>query len=326
MATDVPETRRGVDGRVLARVGSLELRARRVMEGLLSGMHRSPYQGASIEFAQHRPYTVGDDIRHVDWKVMARRDKVYVKQYQVETNLQLQIAVDFSRSMRFSSIKGTDGQPWSKLDHAMVAAVALAYVSGMQSDSAGVWGLGLGAGPVQQLARLSAQPGHWRQVAEVLEATVAKQSDVATPSLAAGIEGLANTLARRSVVVILSDGFDDLAAVERALGHLRFRRHDVVLLQVMDPAELTFPFDRSTQFVGLETGDKVLVEPRDLKRAYLEQVAAFTGSLKRLLRGLGGDYSLLDTSGAVDVQLARLLAERMAAADGSRAGIGGGGA
>lgn len=296
--------RRYLDPRVLARVGALELRARLIVEGLLTGQHRSPFQGASVEFAQHRPYVQGDDIRHVDWKVLARNDKVYLKQYQVETNLELMLVVDASESMGFGTVKGDDGSEWTKYDHATAVAAAMAYMAIQQQDSVG---LAVFDQVLSRYFRPSNSPGQWKLVVNELQG-IPRWNKTGTGKV---LDQLAEKLTHRSLVVIVSDLFDDPEEIVKGLRHLRFRKHEVVVFQVLDPAEIEFPFEDVTLFKGLEEAGELLTEPRALRAGYLEQLALFTEKLSRACRGLNIDFARLNSGESLDIALSQYLADRM---------------
>lgn len=305
--------------RVLTRVGSLELRARLIVEGLLTGQHRSPYQGASVEFAQHRPYVQGDDIRHVDWKLLARNDKVYLKQYQVETNLELVLVVDASESMGFGTVTASGEAPstggwgegsgggsgvWTKYDHATAIAASLAYLAIRQQDSVGL------AIFDQQLGRFfrpSNSPGQWKLVINELQ-TVPRWNKTATGRV---LEQLGEKLTHRSLVVVISDLLDELPGIVKGLRFLRYRKHEVIVLQVLDPAEINFPFEDVTLFKGLEDAGELLTEPRALRAAYLEQLQRFTDELSRACRGIDIDFQRLSSGDDLEVALSQFLADRM---------------
>jgi uncharacterized protein (DUF58 family) len=303
--------RRYLDPRVLARVGSLELRARLIVEGLLTGQHRSPYQGASVEFAQHRPYVQGDDIRHVDWKVLARNDKVYLKQFQVETNLELVLAVDASESMGFGTVKadgggagsGPEGE-WSKYDHATSIAAALAYLAIQQQDSVG---LAIFDQTLSRYFRSSNSPGQWKLVVNELQG-VPRWNKTNTGKI---LDQLAEKLTHRSLVVIISDLFDDIGSIVKGLRHMRYRKHEVIVMQVLDPAEIDFPFEDVTMFKGLEEAGDLLTEPRALRAGYLEQLKLFTDELSKACRGLNIDFARINSGESLDVALSQFLADRM---------------
>ncbi len=296
--------RKYLDPRVLARVAGLDLRARLVVEGLMSGMHRSPYQGISVEFAQHRPYSPGDDIRHVDWKVLAKTDRIYLKQYQEETNLQLLLVVDTSQSMTYGSV-GTADAMWTKLDHATAIAASLAYMALGQQDAVG---LVVADSEVRRFMRPANSPGQWKQVIEELSASTRDRQT----RIGKVLEQTAEKLTHRSLVVVLSDFFDDLASVQRGLRHLRHRRHEVIVFQTLDPNEITFPFEDPTRFEGLEAAGELLTDPRALRESYLEQLRSATEQLQRDCRAIRIDFSRMNTGETLDVALSGFLATRAA--------------
>lgn len=295
--------RQYLDPRVLARVGALELRARLIVEGLLTGQHRSPYQGASVEFAQHRPYVQGDDIRHVDWKVLARNDKVYLKQYQVETNLELMLVVDASESMGFGTVKGEGGAAWTKYDCATAIAAAMAYMAIQQQDSVG---LAVFDQALARFFRPSNSPGRWKLVINELQG-VPRWSKTSVGKV---LDQIAEKVTHRSLIFIVSDLFDDVESIVKGLRHLRYRKHEVVVFQVLDPAEIEFPFEDVTLFKGLEEAGDLLVEPRALRAAYLEQLRLFGEALGKACRGMNIDFARISSGDPLDVALSQYLADR----------------
>jgi len=306
MTSGVQETdyRKYLDPRVLARISSLDLRARLVVEGLMTGMHRSPYQGVSVEFAQHRPYVPGDDIRHVDWKVFGRTDKIYLKQYQEETNLHLICVVDASESMSYGSVGDADA-PWSKFDHATAIAASLSYMAIQQQDSVG---LAVFDTELRRFLKPSNSPAQWKIVTGELSVSPRlRKTDMGRV-----LDQIAEKLTHRSLIVILSDFFDDLEGVKKGLRHLRYKKHEVMVFQVLDPMEINFPFEDVTLFKGLEETGELLTEPRALREGYLQQLAAATDQLKRMCRGMHIDYTRMDSSQPLDVTLSTFLAVRAA--------------
>ncbi|MGN6506455.1 MAG: DUF58 domain-containing protein, partial [Tepidisphaeraceae bacterium] len=291
---DLADYRRYLDPRTLAKISSLELRARLIVEGMVTGSHRSPYQGISVEFAQHRPYTAGDDIRHVDWKVLARADKVYLKQYQEETNQQVILVVDASESMGFGSIDVDAGRRWTKYDHATSLAASLAYLAVHQADSVGL------AIFDQQLSRYfkpSNAPAQWKLVASELQ-QIPRWNKT---SIGRVLDQIAEKVTHRSLVLLLSDCFDDLPNIKKGLRHLRYKKHEVIVLQILDRQEIDFPFDDVTLFKGMEEAGELITEPRALREAYLEQMKQFTDALKKLCRGMNIDYQQFNTADPLDV-------------------------
>ncbi|MFH0981074.1 MAG: DUF58 domain-containing protein [Planctomycetota bacterium] len=293
--------RRYLDPKVLAKISALELRARMLVEGYFSGMHRSPFCGASVEFADYRQYVQGDDFRHIDWKVYARTDKHYIKEYEQETNLTCLLVVDCSQSMSYRSERA----PMSKHEYATSLAAALAYLALRQQDSVG---LALFDERITEYVRPSNHPTHWKTLLhELIGATGPGKT-----SVRAVLNDLAERLGRRSMVVLISDLFDDPAEILHGLSHLRYRRNETLVLNVWDPAELTFPFAGPTRFEGMETTDTLLTEPRLLRRRYLVEIERFTSSLRRGCRDLQVDYELFDTAAALDTAISAYLATRSA--------------
>ncbi len=327
-----------LDPRTLASVASLELRARMAVEGMMTGMHRSPHFGYSVEFAQHRQYSPGDDIRHLDWKVFGRTDKLYLKQYQKETNLDLILLVDVSGSMAFGGdmkntpLKNTPQSPptpvggsatWRKFDAAATLAATLAYLALKQQDSVGLF---LFADTIRAATRSGSSRNHWRLITEALGAAHVDPIESDTSLAGASpdqIEARATSLAhlfdqisarvhQRALVVLISDLFDDAAALEHGLARAHFRRHDLFVLQTLDHAELTFPFRSPSEFMGLEGEGRLPLDPQALKEAYLEAINAHLDQVKKITRRFGFDYQLVDTSQNLGATLSHYLAKRAA--------------
>lgn len=288
-----------LDPRLLARIEGLQLRAKLIVEGYVSGVHRSPFHGFSIEFAEHREYSPGDDLRYLDWKVFGRTDKYYLKEFEEETNLFCYLVLDISQSMAYRS----PAAPMSKLEYAQCAAAALAYLVLRQQDSAG---LATFDHELRALVRPSSTPAHLKQLVQVMEQTRAEGKT----RCGAIFHELAERFKKRGIVVVLSDLFDDVEALMTGLKHFRHRRHEVVVMHVLDRAELEFPFQRTTLFKGLEGRPDVLVEPRGVRRAYQEQFGAFLRRLKHRCRAERIDYVLLRTDHPLDVVLSSYLASR----------------
>ncbi|HEV3261539.1 MAG TPA: DUF58 domain-containing protein [Gemmataceae bacterium] len=287
-----------LDPVALAKVRGLELQARLIVEGYLSGMHKSPYHGFSVEFAQHREYVPGDDIRHVDWKVYGRTERYFLKQYEEETNLVCWLLLDVSESMQYRS------GPLSKYDYSCMVAAALAYLILHQQDSVGMVTFD---DQVRQFLKASSQPSHFKEIVRLMNQGAAREKTRLTPIF----HDLAERLARRALVVILSDLFDDVPGLLTGLQHLRHKRHEVVVFHVLDAAELDFPFQEATLFRGLEQHPELLTDPRSLRHGYLEEVGNFVSELQRGCRGLNIDYVQLRTDTNLGVALSSYLAHRL---------------
>jgi uncharacterized protein (DUF58 family) len=304
MSETATDYRKYLEPRTLARIASLDLRARLIVEGLMTGMHRSPYQGISVEFAQHRPYVAGDDIRHVDWKVFGRNDKIYLKQYQEETNLQLVLVVDASESMGFGSV-GSGKEAWTKYDHATAIAGSLAYMAIQQQDSVG---LAIFDQTLSRYFKPSNAPAQWKIVVQELQ-QVPRWHKTNTGKI---LDQIAERLTHRSLIVILSDFFDDIESIKKGLRHMRYKKHELMLFQILDPQEIEFPFEDVTLFKGLEELGELLTEPRALREGYLEQLRGFTEQLKKICRGMQIDFTRMNSGEPLDVALSGFLANRAA--------------
>jgi len=295
--TDDPQ--RYLDPLTLAKVRGLELQARLLVEGYLSGMHRSPYHGFSVEFAQHREYVPGDDIKHIDWKVYGRNDRFYLKQYEQETNLVCWLVVDVSESMQYKSAE------ISKYDYACMTAAGLAYLILKQQDSAGLVTFD---NQVRKFLKPSSQPSHLKELVGILNQGPAREKTQLGPIF----HELAERMTRRSIVMILSDLFDDVPNLLAGLRHLRYHRHEVVVFHVLDAFELDFPFQEATLFRGLEETPELLTDPRALRRGYLAEVRSFITELQRGCREQNMDYVQLRTDTSLAVALSSYLAHRLA--------------
>lgn len=315
----------------LARLGSFELRAKMIVEGLSSGQHRSPYQGFSVEFAQHRPYAPGDDLRHLDWKVFARSDKLHLKQYQQETNFDLIVLVDCSGSMSYGSRsfseasgvgrdKSPDGRThWSKFDHATALAAALSYITLRQGDRVG---LEMFDERVRLVLKRSSSQGTWRQIVSALASHPARR----TPAPGEGSASRSSDLRRaidetfaqitnRCILAIVSDFFMDLDAIRDALARTRHAQADVMAFQIMDRAELDFDLRENSGGVlleGLEGESTLRIDPRAIRQGYLEALEEHNSGLRALLRGMGYDYTLVNTHDFLGPALASFVSRRNA--------------
>jgi uncharacterized protein (DUF58 family) len=288
------------DPQTLARLKGLELRARTIVEGYVAGVHRSPYHGFSVEFAEHREYVPGDDIRYIDWKVFGKTDKFYLKQYEQETNLITYLVLDTSESMRYQGPQAA----MSKLEYAKCAAAAIAYLVLNQQDSVGLTTFD---DEVRAMVRPSSNPSHIKQLVHVMTETVPQRKTSTGPIL----HDLAERLKKRGVTVVISDLFDDVPRIISGLKHFRHRRHEVIVLQVLDPAEIDFPFQQTTLFMGLEQLPQVLTDPRTLRKAYLKEFNQFLRDVQSGCRENQIDYVPLRTDQSLDVVLSAYLASRM---------------
>jgi uncharacterized protein (DUF58 family) len=301
VGADGNQALRSLDPRTLAKLKGLQLRARHIVEGYVSGLHRSPYHGFSIEFAEHREYAPGDDLRYVDWKVFGRTDKFYLKQYEDETNLICYLVLDVSESMQY---QGPDSA-MSKFEYAQCLAASLAWLVLQQQDA-----VGLVTFDRQIRANLSPSTAatHLQQLLQVMESAPLEAKTHTGPIF----HELAERFRKRGVVVILSDFFDDVPSMLAGLTHFRHRRHDVILWHMLDAAEVDFPFRDPTLFKGLEQLPHILADPRSLRKAYLRELEDFQRELQKACRSHGMDYRLMRTDQPLDVALSSYLASRMA--------------
>jgi uncharacterized protein (DUF58 family) len=309
----------------LARLGSLELRAKMIVEGVMSGAHRSPYQGFSVEFDQHRPYVPGDDLRHLDWKVFGRTDKLHLKQYQQETQLDLILMVDASGSMAYGSRSFQDASGtgrsagphghahWTKFDHATACAAALAYVALRQGDRVGMV---IYADEIRAQVKRTGQMSAWRQFVGALSThPIDRPTD-----LGRAIDQTLAKVTNRCVLVILSDLFEDLERLRAALARIKHRGHDAILCQVLDDAERRFDLRDEAPFEGLEGEALLRVDPRAIRQAYLEAFNRHIEGVQKMARSLGMDYLALNTHDWLGPPLSAFLAYRNARVKRSKLG------
>lgn len=301
------DPQRYLDPHVLAQVRNLELEARLLVEGYLSGMHKSPYHGFSVEFAQHREYVPGDDTRHVDWKVYARTGRFYLKQYEEETNLICWILLDISESMRYGSgDRDADGRPVvSKYDYASMAAAGLAYLVLHQQDSVGFAAFD---SQVRHFLRPSSQPSHLKEIVHIMTRAERREKTRLGPIF----HDLAERIGRRAIIAVFSDLFDEPDELMHGLMHLRHAGHDVIIFHVLDAAEVSFPFKEATLFRGMEQMPELLTDPRSLRQGYLDQFNDFMNRIQAGCRHAKMDYNLLQTDASLGNALTGYLAHRMA--------------
>jgi len=296
-----PDSKRFLHPETIKRIARLELRARHIVEGFLSGMHRSPYFGQSVEFRQHREYTFGDDLRYLDWKVWAKHDRYYIKQFEEETNLRCVLLCDVSHSMRYGS------GPLNKYEYGASIAASLAYLLLKQQDAVGC--LSFDEAP-RMAVPLRTKRNHLDAVVQALEVSrPAKKTD-----MYGTLRHAAETYPRRGVMVIVSDLLVERPGLFRGLKLLRSRGHDVLVFHVLDDDELDFPFNGPTRFEGLESPDFLRCNPRALRAGYLKALNEFLEEVRRGCAQNAIDYVMLRTSQPLDAALSAFLSNRMAAA------------
>jgi len=287
-----------LDPAVVARLGTLELKARTIVEGFLSGLHRSPFKGFSVEFAEYRQYIPGDDISTIDWKVYARSDRYYIKKFEEETNLDCHLLLDVSGSMAYGSHHGI-----SKFEYGAVLAASLGYLMNRQRDAVG---LAAFDETIVSMLPASARPGHLMALLVTLDRLrTGSLTNVSKP-----LHQIASTLTKRGIVVLISDLLDNPDDVIRGLKHFQFRGIDVIVFQVPDPDEIDFPFDRATRFEDLETKEEIKAVPGAVREHYLQGIGSLIERYRRELGAAGIDYQLLDTNRPLELALASYLSTR----------------
>ncbi len=283
----------------LARLGNLELRARTIVEGFLTGLHRSPFKGFSVEFAEYRQYLPGDDLATLDWKVYARSDRHFIKKFEEETNLECHILLDVSASMGYSSAPDAV----TKLQYGGLLAAALAYLMSRQRDAVGLIAFD---DTIVKVLPPSARAAHLTSLLVTLDRLeIGARTDVAKP-----LKALAEAIRKRGLVVLISDLLDDPERVLKGLKHFRYRGTEVVVFQVLDPAELRFPFEKAARFRDVETRDEVVAVPGVVRQQYLKAITELQDRYRRELQLAGIDYVMLDTSLPLENALSSYLLTR----------------
>jgi uncharacterized protein (DUF58 family) len=281
----------------LARLGTLELKARTVVEGFLTGLHRSPFKGFSVEFAEYRQYLPGDDLATMDWKVYARTDRHFIKKFEEETNLDCHILLDISASMGYSSGVATanatrttaTATAVTKLQYGAFLAASLAYLMNRQRDAVGLIAFD---DKIVKMMPPSARPGHLTALLVTLDRLqLGARTDVAKP-----LKALAEAIRKRGLIVLISDLLDDPDRVLQGLKHFRYRGTEVIVFQVLDPAELRFPFEQAARFRDVETNEEVLAVPGAVRGQYLKAITDLQDRYRRELQLAGIDFVALDTS------------------------------
>ena len=287
-----------IDPQTLMRIKSLQVRARVAVEGFIKGIHRSPYHGFSVEFSEYREYSPGDDPRYLDWRLFARSDRYYVKRFEDETNLRCYLVVDTSRSMGYRS------GSYSKSDYARTAAATIAYFLAMQRDAVGVL---LFEDRITEYLPARYRPGHLRRLMAALEREpTGRATDLMQP-----LEEIAATVRKRGLIILISDLLAPTASLQTRLGYLRSRGHDVVVLRVLDPAEVDFPFTAPAMFHDVESGREIYIDPPAARQDYLRRFAAHAAQIERSCVDLGIEYEQITTDRPLELVLFDLLKARM---------------
>jgi uncharacterized protein (DUF58 family) len=297
MAETQETTFKYLDFDTLSRISNMQLLAKTVVEGFILGLHRSPYRGFSVEFAEYRQYAPGDEIRYLDWKVYGKTDRFYIKQFEEETNLNCHIVLDKSASMGYGSGRLT------KLEYGSYLAASLAYFMMMQRDATG---LVLFDTEIRALLPARSRTPHLHlMLAELENLKAAGPTAAAKP-----LHDLAEGIKKRGLIVLISDLYDDPAEVLSGLQHFKFLGSDVIVFHLMDKAELEFPFDRVTEFIDPETGERILTAPDGVRKRYLAELEEFLGAYRRGCADLRIDYKLFDTSTPLELALSEYLFQR----------------
>ncbi len=280
------------------KIKNLQMRAKVIVEGFFSGLHRSPYHGFSVEFSEYRQYTPGDDLRYLDWRLYARSDRYYIKRFEDETNLRCHILLDSSRSMGYGSVG------YEKIEYARTVAATLAYFLSLQRDATGL--ITFDEHIVEYLpARF--RPGHLHRMMMCLEKAV---SGTAT-DLRPAIEQIARTVTKRALIVLISDLLAPIDDLDTQLGYLRSRGHDIVLLRVLDPTEVHFEFADPAMFEDIESSQELYVDPEGVRESYLQRFAEHQQAIKRTCDNLGIDYYELTTDQPLEMTLFDFMNARM---------------
>ena len=294
MATGTFPGAKFIDPTVLSRIGNLELIAKTVVDGLINGTHRSPFFGASVDFAEHRGYVAGDDIRRVDWRVYARTDKYYIKEFEADSNANFTVLLDVSKSMGF-------GKAISKIDYGKTLAACLSYLANSQRDR-----VGLITFDSEVLQHIPASAKHLDVVLHTLDRAVpARAGELIGP-----LRKVAEHFGRRGIVVVISDFYAEPEEIFHAVGPIVHRGNDVALFHVMDPQEIDFPFNEASSFEDMESGDQMPIVPGKLAEDYRKLVQAHIDTLSRKASQQPVDYTLLNTAMPLDYALFRFLSMR----------------
>ena len=294
----MPDSKRFLHPEAIRRIARLDLRARHIVEGFLSGMHRSPHFGQSVEFLQHREYVPGDDLRHVDWKVWARQDRLVVKQFEEDTNLRCTMVVDVSHSMQYGN------GPLNKFEYAATIAASLSYLVLQQQDAVGCITF---AEKIRMRVPIRSKRNHIHSVIDSLDT----QSPSDKTDMYAVMREIAETVPRRGMIMLISDLLGDIEGTIKGLKLLRQRGHDVLVFHVLDDDELDFEFNGAMRFDGLESDDFLNCNPRALREGYLTALNEFLTNIRRQCASNAVDYALIRTSDPLDAALAKYLSRRL---------------
>ncbi|MGQ7719252.1 DUF58 domain-containing protein [Melioribacter sp. OK-1-Me] len=269
---------------IVTKIKNLELRAKAVVEGFMVGLHRSPYHGFSVEFSQHRPYMQGDSVRDIDWKVYAKSDKFYIKQYEEETNLICNIFLDVSNSMKFRH-----DAPVTKLDYAVTLASALSYIMINQKDAVA---LTIYSNKIHNYLSPKSNRMHLKKIL----LSLAGIETAGTTNTTECLSQVTEKIKKRGLTIVISDFFDDVENIAKAIKKIKLRKNEVILFHLLDPTEIDFDFDKDALFVDLETNEELSSQPYHIRKVYSESVAGFIDKLKNEMLNYGIEYNLIMTN------------------------------
>ncbi|MFA7229587.1 MAG: DUF58 domain-containing protein [Melioribacteraceae bacterium] len=298
MSVKSEDYKKFLDPVVISKLKTLELRARMVVEGFKVGLHRSPYHGFSIEFSEHRPYMQGDALKNVDWKVYAKSEKYFIKQFEEETNLICNIFIDISRSMNFMH-----SSKITKLEYAKTLAASLAYVMIDQQDSVG---LTVFSDKIHSFLPPKSNRVYLKKILTALS----QIAPDGTTRTARCLYSMADKIRKRGLTIIISDFFDDIDSILTALKHIHYKKNEVIVFQILDPIEKNFGFERDSIFVDMETGEQLTTQPHQIQRAYQQAMNEYLHKLKNECLNFGIEYNLIDTSQPFDEALIGYFAKR----------------
>src|SRR3989304_1000926 len=287
-----------LDPSIISKLNSFELRARLVVEGFMVGLHKSPYHGFSVEFTQHRPYIQGDGLKNIDWKIYGKTEKFFIKQYEEETNLKSYILLHTSNSMNFAS-----GNNFKKLDYASTLVAALSYLMIKQQDAVG---LALYSERIIKYFPPKMSKAYMHEILKNL--AVVKPSEKTRTAECLNL--IAEKIKRRGLVIIVSDFFDDVNSILKALKHFRYQKHEVIVFQILDPAERSFSFGKDAIFKDLETSEEITTQPYQIQKSYRDAMNEFTGKIKSECLNANIEYNLLETSTPFDKALFSYIQKR----------------
>ncbi|MCX7798645.1 MAG: DUF58 domain-containing protein [Melioribacter sp.] len=298
MLLKTKDVRTYLNPEIISKIENLELRARTIVEGFMIGYHRSPYHGFSVEFSEHRPYMQGDSLRNIDWKVYAKREKYFVKQFEEETNLICHIFLDASNSMNFKYSSNI-----TKLEYAVTLAAVLSYIMINQQDSVG---LAVYSDHIHDYLNPKSNNVYLKNILTVLS-NIKPQGATNTNKC---IDQIVNKISKRGLTIIISDFFDDINLIINTLKHIHFKKNEVIAFQILDPAEKNFGFETDSIFVDLETKEQITTQPYHIKKAYQNAMNDFLGRLKSECLNYGIEYNLIDTSNTFDKALLSYFSKR----------------